>query len=104
MAASQITDIPTKIIKLNADLFANFLFRNFNYYLEKYEFPCVLKHADVVPVQKKKEKNDRANCRSVSIFLNLSKIYEKLLYQQLYGHFDAVLLPKQCGFCKGHNA
>ena len=46
----------------------------------------------------KKEKIDKANYRSVSILPNLSKIYEKLMYQQLYDHFDSILLPKQCGF------
>ena len=54
--ACQNTDIPTKAIKSNADLFASYVFRNFNYCLEKDEFPCVPKHADVVPVHKKKEK------------------------------------------------
>ena len=35
----QNTDIPLKIIKSNADLFAKYIFRNFNYFLEKGEFP-----------------------------------------------------------------
>ena len=45
--AFQNTDIPTKIIKSNAGLFASYIFRN--------ELPYVLKHADVVPVYKKKK-------------------------------------------------
>ena len=94
----QHTDIPTKIIKSNVDFFANYIFGNFNYCLEVGDFPCAFKHADVVPVRKKKEKIDKANYRSVSILPNLSKIYEKLMYQQLYDHFDSILLPKQCGF------
>ena len=51
----QNTDIPTKIIKSNANLFASCIVRNFNYCLEKGEFPCVLKHPEVVPVHKKKK-------------------------------------------------
>ena len=47
---------------------------NFNYCLEKGEFACVLKHADVVPMHKKKEKIDKPNYRPVSIFPNLSNI------------------------------
>ena len=50
---SQKSDIPTKIVKLNADFFENFLCKNFNYCLKKGEFPCVLKHAVVVPVHKR---------------------------------------------------
>ena len=52
----------------------------------------------------KKEKNDLANYRPVNILHNLSKIYEKLIYQQLYVHFDSILSPKQCGFRKGYSA
>ena len=102
--ACQNTDTPTKITKSNADLFASYIFRNYNYCLEKGEFPCVLKHADVVPVHKKKEKTDKANYRPLSILPNISKIYEKLTYQQLYDHFDSIISPKQYGSRKGHSA
>ena len=54
--ASQKSDIPTKIVKLNADFFGNFLHKNFNYCLKKGEFPYVLKHADVMPVHTKEKK------------------------------------------------
>ena len=65
--ASQKSDIPTKIVKLNADIFGNFICKNFNYCLKKGEFPCVLKHADVIPVHKKETKSDKVNYRPVSI-------------------------------------
>ena len=89
--ACQNTNIPTKIIKSYFDQFANYIFRNFNCCLEKGEFPCVLNHDDVVPVHNKKEKTDKANYRLVSILPNMSKIYGKLTYQQLYHHFDSIL-------------
>ena len=31
-------------------------------------------------------------------------MYEKLVYQQLYEHFNSILSPKQCGFRKGYSA
>ena len=34
---------------------------------------------------------------------NLSKIYGKLIYNQLYDYFDKILLPSQCGFRKGYS-
>ena len=40
--ACQNTDIPTKIINSNADLFASYIFRNFNDCFEKAEFPYIL--------------------------------------------------------------
>ena len=52
--ASQKSDIPTKIVKLYADFFGNFICKNFNYFLKKGEFPCVVKHSDVTIAHKKK--------------------------------------------------
>ena len=98
---SQKSDIRAKIVKLNAELFGNFICKNFNYCLKKDEFPCVLKHADVIPAHKKEIKSDKANYRPVSILPNLCKIYEKLMHQQLYEHFNSILSPKQCRFRKG---
>ena len=77
--------------------FGNYMFKNFDYCLGKRKFPCVFRHADVESVHKRKIKSDKANCRSDNILPNLSKIYEKLMYQQLYEHFNSILSPKQCG-------
>ena len=76
--ASQKSDIPTKIVKLNADFSGNFICKNFNYCLKKGEVSFFLTHADVAPVHKKTIKSDEVNYRPVSIFPNLSKIYKKI--------------------------
>ena len=52
----QGSDIPTKIIKLNIDLFSSFICQNFNYCISIGKFPNELKHADVIPVHKKRIK------------------------------------------------
>ena len=49
----QINDTPKKIIKINKDIFDNFITDHFNYYIANGEFPDELKHADVIPVHKK---------------------------------------------------
>ena len=51
--ACQATDIPTKIIKENADIFANVLVSNFNDFIEKNNFLSILKNASITPVLKK---------------------------------------------------
>ena len=71
--------------------------------IKKCEFPSVLKHADVIPVHKKEIKSDKVNYSPVSILPILPKIYEKLMHQQLYEHFNSILSPKQCGFHKGYS-
>ena len=45
----------------------------------------------------------KRNYRPVSILSNLSDIYEKLMYNQLYEYFDNILFPSQCGFRKGYS-
>ena len=39
--------------------------------------------------------------RPVSILLNLSKIFERCLYDQLKDYFDKLLSKYHCGFRKG---
>ena len=95
---------PTKIIKLNCDIFSNLIYKHFNCCIDKGEFPNDLKHADIVPIYKKNNNCKKENCRPVSVLSNLSKIYEKLMYNQLYECFYNILLPSQCGFRKGYSA
>ena len=52
----QDNDISTKIIKLNIDLFSSFICKNFNYCKSVGKFPNELKHADLIPVHKKRIK------------------------------------------------
>ena len=76
-------DIPTKMIKLNKDIIAPFISKNFNFCVDKVEFLNHLKHMDIVPVHKKKSKIDKTNYYPVRILLNLSKLLEKLMYKQM---------------------
>ena len=68
------------------------------------ELPDELKHTGVIPVHKKNEKSDKTNYRSVSILTNISKIYEKLLYNQLSKYFDSLLAINQCRFREGFSS
>ena len=51
--ASQDTDIPSSIIKENADIFANFLYFSYNKAVSDCEFPTSFKNANVLPIYKK---------------------------------------------------
>ena len=59
--ACQDTDIPTKIVKENADIFANVLVSSFNDSIEKSNFPSILKNASITPVFKKGDRNSKDN-------------------------------------------
>ena len=67
----QANDIPTKIIKINKDIFANFITDHSNYCIANGEFPDELKNADVIAVDKKNEKCNKTNYRPVSILTNI---------------------------------
>ena len=77
---SQKTDIPIKIVKENVDVISHFLYHNFNNSLSCSTFPTGMKYADVTPIHKKDNKTGKANYRPISILSNLSKGYERLMY------------------------
>ena len=57
--ATQNTDIPTKLIKENSDIFVDFIFENLNDSISQSVFPSALKLANITPVQKKDSKSKK---------------------------------------------
>ena len=51
--ASQYSDIPTKVIKENSDMFSNFNCESINNSIKSSIFPSCLKLADLTPLHKK---------------------------------------------------
>ena len=102
--ALQKSDIPLKIIKENVDIMSYFLYHNFTNSGSCPTFPTSMKNADVIPVHKQNTKTEKENYHPVSILPNLSKVYEILMYNQIYPYFDTLFSKFQCSFCKGFNA
>ena len=65
--------------------------------------PNCLKLSNIVPVHKKKDLRDNCNYRSVSILALLSKVFEKIMYDQLYMYKNNFLNELLCGFRKAHS-
>ena len=82
---------------MNKDLIAKFIAEDFNSCIDEGEFSSESKHADIVPIHKKKDRSGNSNYRPVSILFNYSKMYEKLIYNQRYQYFENILFPSQCG-------
>ena len=57
--ASQSSDIPTKIIKENVDIFADFLWKSMNSSIKSSTFPSYVISADVTPLHKKGKKTKK---------------------------------------------
>ena len=85
-------------------MFARYFHKNINFCVENSIFLSDLKVADVTPAFKKKSKTSKDNYRPISILPNISKIYERCLYNQMQTYFDNLLSKYQCGFRKGFNA
>ena len=75
--------IPTKIVKLaNKEIFKD-LANCINKSIKKKEFPIELKAADITPIFKKEDPLNKKNYRPVSILPTISKIFERILFDQL---------------------
>ncbi len=66
-------------------------------------FPEIWKHANVVPIHKKNEKNLKKNYRPISLLPIFGKILEKLIFDSLYSHLvsSKLLNVNQSGFRPG---
>ena len=65
-------------------------------------FPDSLKVANITPVHKKDEATDKKNYRPVSVLPLFSKIFEKVIYDQLSQYLEKHLNSLLCGFQKAH--
>ena len=102
--SAQSTDIPIRVLKENADIFADYICGFFNESIKKSTFPSILKNANITPVFKKEYRGSKENYRPVSILPVISKIFEKLLCKQITIFIDPLLSKYQCGFRKGFSA
>ena len=90
--ATPSENIPPKILKLSSDTTATTLQELFNESLSKCEFLKKLKLADITPVFQKKNPLDKANYRPVRVLPPISKIYEKLLLNQINSCIEYLLI------------
>ena len=95
--------IPVKMIVENKDICAPFISKIFNDSLKSREFPTPLKMADIIPGHKKLETTNIDNYRPVSILPCISKIFERIMDDQISIYMSTHLSRHLCGFRKGYN-
>ena len=101
--AVQDSDIPVKILKENADFFADYIYLQFNEAVDSSKFADFFKSADISAAFKQGSRNKKENYRPISILPLVSKIFEKIICRQLSNHFHNILSKFQCGFRKGYS-
>ena len=101
--ACQDSDIPSRIIKQNADVFTDILPSSFNNLIYQSQFAPIFKLVNISLAFKKGDRNFKENYRPVSILSNISKIFEQCMFRQISTFMDSYLTKKQCGFRKGYS-
>ena len=74
-----------------------------NYALTNGKFPITLKNSNVTFVHKKDDPTDKTNFRSVSVLPLSSKVFERVIYNQLGKYMEAFLNKLLCGFRNAHS-
>jgi hypothetical protein len=94
--------IPPIILKKIAHLTAAPISVFINFFINIGHFPKVLKHAKVIPIFKKGDKNDISNYRPISLLSSYSKIFEKIIHNQIQKYLEQfnLLHNSQYGFRK----
>ena len=77
----------------------------FNRSLKSGVFPDLMKHADVIPLYKNKNKDACTNYRPILLLLTTSKVLEKGVYKHTYQFLDNnnLLYDSQYGFRSKHS-
>ncbi|CAF4894442.1 unnamed protein product [Pieris macdunnoughi] len=97
--------ISVKIISSIIDVIAPHLAIIFNNCIKSGEFPDLMKHSKVIPLFKAGSMSDPSNFRPISVLPTCSKIFEKIILNQLVSHFNVnkLLHNNQFGFTKGRS-
>ena len=74
-----------------------------SYALINGKFPITLKNANVTPVHKKDDPTDETNFRPISVLPLLSKVFERVNYNQLGKYMGTFLNKLLCGFRKAQS-
>ena len=101
-----LDNISAKLLRECPDLIAESLTYIFNQSLLTVIFPDEWKSARVTPLYKNSGKrNDTTNHRPISVIIVVAKIFERVLYDQLYLYLgeNCILSRYQSGFCSLHS-
>ena len=95
-----LDNLPAKFLKEAAPIIGKPLTHIINLSIESGEVPCDMKSARVVPIYKKNSKTEAGNYRPVSILSVVSKIFERIMYDQLESYIkgESLLYEFQSGF------
>uniref|UniRef100_A0A7M5XI00 Reverse transcriptase domain-containing protein n=1 Tax=Clytia hemisphaerica TaxID=252671 RepID=A0A7M5XI00_9CNID len=95
--------IPVKLLKLGVERCSPILATLFNSAINTGVFPHDLKLADIIPCHKKDSALEKSNYRPISLLPTISKVFERLMVNQMLPFLYTFLSKFLCGFRKGHS-
>lgn len=90
--------IPTILVRECAEGCAYSLTLLYNLILQKSSFLCVWKISMIVPVFRSGDRDGTTNYRPISILHDFAKVFEQILYQEIYCKCKPYLSINQYGF------
>ena len=96
-------DIPVNVLKGCLDILSQYFQKVFNASIIYSRFPNKLKLAEVSPAYKKDEISNKQNYRTINILPTVSKMFERVLYNQISSFMENYFSPYLCGFRKGYS-
>ena len=96
-------DIPVNVLKGCLDILSQYFQKLFNPSIIYSRFPNKLKYAEVSPAYEKDEISNKQNDQPVSILPTVSKMFERVLYNQISSFMGNYFSPYLCGFRKGYS-
>ena len=94
--------IPQKVLRMVSDIISSPIASCLNTSLNLGKSPDILRLAEVSPIFKKGDKFLKENYRLISVLPSLSKVYERIIFNQLSGYFDGILHFQLCSFRSKH--
>lgn len=95
--------IPTEIVNLVNKEICKDLAHRINESIKKNQFPNELKASDITLRKRIERKLNKEIYRHVSVLPTISKIVERVLFNQLTNFSNKFLSPLLCGFRKGYS-
>ena len=90
--------VPVRVLKEIADIIAPVLATLLNRSFISGDFPQCLKVARITPIYKGGDHSDLGNYRPISILPTFAKIFEKIIYAQLYKYVETKNILNQCQY------
>ena len=97
--------IPKKLLKIAAPHICQSLTSLFNLSIETNIFPHKFGIANVSPLFKTGDHTDKDNYRPISVIPTVARIFERIIYEQLYTYLieNELINPQQSGFRSLHS-